>query len=126
MRCGSTLVQHIAIQLSLFKDIRPSTGRPGLVPLLTLLVPLGFAKYGHVGSARVIKGKIKTDDLTAQDDLIVVDHLDTFYRAHTIPKCRERGIFPARILIVAPQGVIVDQILCRKFAVAMVKLHALV
>src|SRR5262249_48736313 len=123
--CRSTLKQDIAIQLSLFEHIGTSAGWMRLIPHLPLFVPLRLAEHGHIRSARVVKQHIEADVFTVHDDLMIVDDLDAIHHAHAVAVAREGWVFPAWIVIIAPQGMVVHHILGGELAIAVMELYAL-
>src|SRR5262249_39715636 len=102
VRCGGTLVQEVAAQLSLLEDIRPSARRPGLVRHLPFFIPLRFTKNHDVRGAGVVKRQIQARPIAAHDNVVTVDHLDTLDAADTSPVATRGWIFTTRIILVAP------------------------
>ena len=120
------LEQDVAIHLALFDHVGTRAGRMRLIPHLPLFVPLRFAKHGHVRSARVVKQHVETHIFTVHDELMVVEHFNAMDHAHAVAVAREGRILTARVVVVAPQGVVVHHILGGELAIAVLKRHAFV
>ena len=97
-----------------------------VVPHLAFCVPLLLAEDHDVRSARVVERHVQTHDLAVHGDLVGVDHLDLLDLTDAGPVAGDRGVFPAGVVRVTPEGMGVDDILGRELAVAMMELHALV
>ena len=57
---------------------------------------------------------------------MVVDHFNAMDHAHAVAVAREGRILTARVVVVAPQGVVVHHILGGELAIAVLKRHAFV
>src|SRR5713101_6350295 len=73
-----------------------------------------------------VKRHVEARHLAVHDELVIVDHLDAFDGADASPVAAGGGVFAARVVLIAPQGMIVHDIFGGELAVAVVERHALV